>query len=101
MLFHSWIMVPIPLAMSPGMEQVWVRVFVCVRVCAQSCPTLCNPMDYSSPGSSVHGILQARIVEWVATSSCRDLPHPGNKLTSQCLLHWQADSLPLSHLGTG
>ena len=33
---------------------------------AQSCPTLCNPMDYSLPGSSVHGILQARILEWVA-----------------------------------
>ena len=32
----------------------------------QSCPTLCDPMDYSSPGSSVHGLLQARILEWVA-----------------------------------
>ena len=33
---------------------------------AQSCPTLCNPMDCSLPGSSVHGIFQARILEWVA-----------------------------------
>ena len=33
---------------------------------AQSCPTLSNPMDYSLPGSSVHGILQARVLEWVA-----------------------------------
>ena len=33
---------------------------------AQSCPTLCNPMDCSPPSSSVHGILQARILEWVA-----------------------------------
>ena len=33
---------------------------------AQSRPTLCNPMDYSLPGSSVHGILQARILEWIA-----------------------------------
>ena len=32
----------------------------------QSCPTLCDPMDCSPPGSSVHGILQARILEWVA-----------------------------------
>ena len=32
----------------------------------QSCPTVCDPMDYSSPGSSVHGILQAKILEWVA-----------------------------------
>ena len=35
---------------------------------AQSCPTLCDPMDCSPPGSSVHGILQARILEWVAIS---------------------------------
>ena len=35
---------------------------------AQSCPTLCDPVDCSPPGSSVHGILQARILEWVAIS---------------------------------
>ena len=34
----------------------------------QSCPTLCDPMDCSLPGSSVHGILQARVLEWVAIS---------------------------------
>ena len=33
---------------------------------AQSCPTLCNPMECSLPGSSVHGIFQARVLEWVA-----------------------------------
>ena len=38
---------------------------------AQSCPTLCDPMDCSLPGSSVHGILQARILEWVAMPSSR------------------------------
>ena len=38
---------------------------------AQSCPTLCDPMDYSPPGSSVHEILQARILEWVAMPSSR------------------------------
>ena len=32
---------------------------------AQLCPTLCDPRDYSPPGSSIHGILQARILEWV------------------------------------
>ena len=37
----------------------------------QSCPALCDPMDHSPPGSSVHGILQARILEWVAISSSR------------------------------
>ena len=39
-----------------------VHVYVCVLV-TQSCPTLCNPMDCSLLGSSVHGILQARILE--------------------------------------
>ena len=44
----------------------------------QSCLTLCEPMDYSPPGSTVYGILQARILEWVAISSSReDLPNPG------------------------
>ena len=37
----------------------------------QSCPTLCNAIDYSPPGSSVHGLLQARILEWVAMPSSR------------------------------
>ena len=40
---------------------------------AQLCPTLCHPMDYSSPGSSVHGILQVRILEWVAVPSSRGI----------------------------
>ena len=44
---------------------------------AQSCPTLCNPVDCSLPGFSVHGILQARILEWVTISFSRDLPDPG------------------------
>ena len=38
---------------------------------AQSCPTLCDPMDCSLPGFSVHGILQARTLEWVAISFSR------------------------------
>ena len=42
----------------------------------QSYPTLCNPMDCSPPGSSVHGILQARILEWVAMPSSRGSSQP-------------------------
>ena len=42
-----------------------------VRLVTQSCLTLCNPVDCSPPGSSVHGILQARILEWVAMPSSR------------------------------
>ena len=46
---------------------------------AQSCPTLCNPMDYSPPGSSVHGILQTRILEWVAISFSRGSSWPRDR----------------------
>ena len=45
----------------------------------QSCPILFNSMDYSLPGSSVHGILQARILEWVATSSSRGSSQPRDR----------------------
>ena len=49
----------------------------------QSCPTPCNPVDSSPPGSSVHdGTLQARTLEWVAIQSSGDLPYPGIKSTS-------------------
>ena len=57
----------------------------------QSCLTLCSPMDYSSPGSSsVHGILQARILKWVACPPPGALPNPGIEPRSPAL---QADSL--------
>ena len=58
--------------------QKYMCVCVCVCVCEvpQSCPTLCNPVDCSPPGSSVHGILQARILEWVAISFSRGSSRP-------------------------
>ena len=43
---------------------------------AQSCPTVCDSVDRSPPGSSVHGILQARILEWVAIPFCRGTSQP-------------------------
>ena len=58
---------------------------------AQSCPTVWHPVDCSPPGSSVHGILQARILEWVAFPSPRDLPNIGIESGSPKL---QADYLP-------
>ena len=54
----------------------------------QLCSTLCSPMDYSPPGNSVHGILQARKLKCVAMPSAGDLPNPGIKpvsLTSPAL----------------
>ena len=52
----------------------------CACVCAQSLqsrPTLCDLLDCNPPGSSVHGILQARILHWVAFPPSGDLPDPG------------------------
>ena len=63
---------------------------------AQSCPTLCDPMNCSPPAFSVHEILQARILEWVAIPFSRDLPNPKIKPGSLAL---QVDSLPSQPLG--
>ena len=57
----------------------------------QLCPTLCDPMDCSLPGSSVHGICQARTLEWVVIPFSRDLPDPEIEMPSPAL---QVDSLP-------
>ena len=69
--------------------------------CAQLCPTLCNPMNCSPSASSVHGILQARMLEWVAISSSRQSSWPRDRIPiSYASLHRQVDSLPLGHLGS-
>ena len=59
---------------------------------AQLCPPLCEPMDCSPPGSRVHGILQARKLEWAAIPSPGDLPDPKDQTPKSPAL--QADSLP-------
>ena len=71
--------------------------FLCVCTKSlQPCPTLCNPMDCSQPGSSVYGIVQARILEWVTMASSRGSSPPRDGTCVSCLLHWQAGSLPLA-----
>ena len=57
---------------SPALEGGFLTIGPPVKVIvAQLCLTLCYPMDYSPPGSSVHGILHAKILEWVASSFSR------------------------------
>ena len=58
---------------------------VCVCVCAQLCLTLCDPMDCSTPGSSVHGISQARALESVAISSSRGSSQPRDRTQVSCI----------------
>ena len=77
-------------------------LITCVRACsvAQSCPALCDFMDCSPPGSSVHGITPARILEWAAISSSRGIfPTQGSNPRLLWLLHWKVDSLSLKHSG--
>ena len=61
--------------------------------------TLCDPVDCSPPGSSLHGIFQAKILEWVAISSSRGSPDPGIEPASLMSPVLAGVSLPLSHLG--
>ena len=64
---------------------------------AKSCLTLCDPVDCSSPGSSVHGISRARTLEWVAISSFRGSSRPRDQT---CLSCTAGGFLPLSHQGS-
>ena len=65
-------------------------------VSSLSCPTLCDPIDCNPPDSSVHGIFQAGILEWVAISFSRGSSRPRDW---NCISALQKCSLPLSHLG--
>ena len=65
---------------------VWLSSFYKIMIdsdsaseVAQSCPTLCDPVDYRPPGSSVHGISQARILEWVAIFFSRGYSRPRDR----------------------
>ena len=76
-----------------------VHACVCVCSVSQPCLTLCSPMNCTPPGSSLHGIVQARIPECVATYSSRGSSQPRDYT---CISHapaLQADSLPLHYLG--
>ena len=55
---------------------------------SQLCPILCDPMDCSLPGSSVHGVLHARILEWVAMPSSRGSPQLGDQTWVSCNAGW-------------
>ena len=72
----------------------WSKLFLCVLV-TWSCPIVCDPMDCSPVGFSIHGILQARILEWVAIPFSRVSSNPGIKSGSPAL---QAESLSITRL---
>ena len=86
----------LPLALEKRSESPPGSQFCCC-VIAKSCLTLCHLMDCSLPGSSVHGIFQARILDWLPFPSPGDLPNSGVQSMSSAL---QGDSLLLSHQGS-
>ena len=73
----------------------------CCCLVSQSCYILWESMDCCPLGSSVHGIFQARILEWVAISFSSGSSQPRDQTHVSCISrHWQADSLLLSHYGS-
>ena len=81
---------------SPKRNTLWLCIYDVHRFefrkqKVKSCPTLCKSMNYSLPGSSVHGTFQVRILKWVAMPFLTQ----GSNLAVLYLLHWQAGSLSL------
>ena len=82
----EWIHVCMYVWLSPF--TVHLKISHCssaLGVYAQSCLTPCNPLDCSLPGSSVHGIFQARILEWIAISSSRGSSSPRDETLNSCI----------------
>ena len=80
-LFPQWLDWWDPFSYSTENSFYLLKVILLLEVVhacsvSQLCPTICNPMDCSLPGSSVHGILQARILEWIAISFSRGSLQP-------------------------
>ena len=83
-----------------AVDVVLLLLLSCVCTCsvAQLCLTPCDPVDYSLPGSSVHGILQARILKWVAISFSRGSSLPRDQSSVSYIGGWIL--YRLSHLGS-
>ena len=73
---------------------------ICACLTIQSCLTLCDPMDCSLSGASVHWLFQASILQWLPFPSPEHLPNSRTEPVSPVYLVWQADSLALNHLGS-
>ena len=89
---------PHPEAQQVGRQESEVTVALPLRLCnsgtsvhevkvlfAQLCPTLCDPVDFSLPGSSVHAILQARILEWGTIPFSRGSSQPRDQIWVSCI----------------
>ena len=74
------------ITIHPLSYNIYLHVFTYVcYVCAQLCPTFCNPMKYNPPASSIHGIFQTRIFQWVAISSSSGSSWPRDGTCYSCV----------------
>ena len=92
-LSHVWLFV------TPwtAAQQASLSISLSLSSVAQSCPTLCNPVDCSLPGSSVHGIFQAIVLEWIAISFSRGSFQPRDRtlvsrIVDRCFTVWTTPS---------
>ena len=77
---QTMLKVPLFVKLTPLFREVFPLMLV-----TQSCPTLCDPVDCSLPGSSVHGIFQARVLEWVAIPFPRGSSQPRDRTLVSCI----------------
>ena len=82
-----------------------ISIFQCCYLVIKSCLTLSDPMDRSPPGSSAHGILQARVLEWVAISFSTESSWPKDQthtshIGRQVLYHWTTKKVHIFHYFT-
>ena len=89
--FDPWTKTQSGYLLNAWSEVKWIEI-------AQSCPTLCDPMDCSLPGSSIHGIFQARVLEWGAIAFSRGSSQPRNRtqvsrIAGRCFTIWATREL--------
>ena len=96
---HSFLMSSYPLRLikqNRFTHNLWFTLDCVHAKSLQSCLTFCSSVECSPPGSSVHGILQARILEWVAMPSSRGSSPSRDRTRISCLLCWHAGYLSLA-----
>ena len=85
----QWSRTAYPRSLSKKPSAEWAKevrhLILLLLIDTQSCPTVCDPVDCSPPGSSVHGILQARMLEWVAVPFCRGSSRPRDWTRACCI----------------
>ena len=96
LIFLPEIWIPAFVSSSPAFLMMCTQIIWCVCIVSQLCLTLCGPIDYSPPGSSVHGIFQARILEGVVILCSEGSSQPRDQtliscvssISRQVLYHW-------------